>query len=794
MAEEKVTLNLCQGYGCHEHCVLETHVVDGKIVKTTMPTNMPRGYDHALCAKGVLNKNLHDMPGRLLYPMKRVGERGEGKFERISWDQAFDEVGAKLNEIREKYGPRSVLVNTYSCGYPGGFGNALGPQLAERFIGAFDASKFEWTAVDKPDITTCYMDLGALDFYSLDARNFLKSKMIIIWAGNPIGGTRASYTSRILLDAQEQGAKIVDVGVLFDSSAAMADQFIAINPGTDSAMALSMVHVLIEEGLYDEQYLIQKTVAPFLVRSDNGLFLRESDVREGGADTNFMFVDKSGEITPFMPYTFLGDDEHPELLAEVTVSGIPCKTVFSLLKEEVASQTPEAQEEITGVPAEVVRELTHEFVENKPASIFMYYGMRYKNGIAGARAVNLLSIVSGNMGLPGGHIMYSGSSDGHPVNMNLMGVWAPNGPQNFKGIQSTVLENLAALDDPSLQQYKALINPMGNPLLNHPNTDFWANKIFPNLDLIVAFEIRETDTTRYADYVFPEASVLERYDFMCPSSDYIVLNSPAVEPAGESKPPADIWRGLTQRIGDIAELFDYSTEDYLKVKLSKAPEFTQADPPITFERLVKEHAIELRPEHDLFDPHMNPFYPTTTGRIEFYQEELARIGNALPKTEPSLIHGPEKDKYPLVFIDGHNRFFMQGQFTNVPEMVTIASQRFGAFMNPKTAVERGLKDGDMVEVFNDNGVVKAPLNLSEAYPPGVVFFFYAYPSKWYPESDAPQALHHAANTTELPVVEIFAAKFRAKMEGAGMPNPLLFNPGETTTDVLYDVLCDVRKA
>lgn len=793
MTEAKTTLNMCQGYGCHEHCVLETHVVDGKIVKTTLPTNMPCGYDHAICAKGVLNEKMRDMPGRLHYPLKRVGARGEGKFERISWEQAFDEVGAKLTELRDKYGPRSVLVNTYSCGYPGGFGNALGPQLAERFIGTFDASKLEWAAVDKPDITTCYMDLGALDYYMLDNRNFDKSNYIIVWAGNPIGGTRAAYTTRMMLDAQERGAKIVDIGVLFDSTAAKADQFIAIKPGTDAAMAMSMAHVMIEEDLFDADYLIQKTVAPFLVRKDNGQFLREADVFEEGSPVNHVFLDESGALVGVAPYTFLEDGARPDLLADTVANGIPCRTVFLVLKEEVAPLTPESQESITGVPAAVVRQLTHEYVDNKPGCIFVYYGMRYRNGIQGTRAVNLLAILSGNMGLPGGHVVYSGNSDGHRVNMNLMSVWAPEGPAAFKGVQSTILENLAALDDPSLQQYKALINPMGNPLLNHPNTDMWKNKLFPNMELIVAFEIRETDMTNYADYVFPEASILERYDLMCPSSDYVVLNMPAVEPAGESLPPADIWRGIAQRVG-LGEYFNYTTEDYMRLKLSVAPEFTEADPPITFERLLVEQAIDVYPSHEPFDPHMDPFYATDSGRIEFYQEELVPVGDALPRFEPSLIHGPEKEKYPLVFIDGHSRFFMQGQFTNNPEMLAIASQRFGVFMNPKTAVERGLRDGETVEVYNDRGVVRAPLQISEAYAPGVAFFFYAYPAKHYPESDAPQALHVPQNTTEIPLLKIFGPKFRARMEGYGLPNPLLFHPGETVTDVLYDALCEVRRA
>lgn len=129
-----------------------------------------------------------------------------------------------------------------------------------------------------------------------------------------------------------------------------------------------------------------------------------------------------------------------------------------------------------------------------------------------------------------------------------------------------------------------------------------------------------------------------------------------------------------------------------------------------------------------------------------WQEPITGVsGGELPKYEPALIHEPETDKYPLVFIKGH-------------------------------------------------GTVKLPLQVSNAYPPGVAFTFYAYPAKYYPESDAPQALHVQQDTIKHPIKEIWGQKFRARMEGSGQPGPLLFNPGEFVTDTLYDVLVDVRKA
>ena len=118
-ADERVTLNLCQGFGCHEHCVVEVHSKDGKISRVQKaPLNGP--YPGCkICPKGVMNSKIPYAENRPLYPMKRVGERGSGKWERISWDQAITEITDKMKELMDEYGPHSILVGSFWCGLPG---------------------------------------------------------------------------------------------------------------------------------------------------------------------------------------------------------------------------------------------------------------------------------------------------------------------------------------------------------------------------------------------------------------------------------------------------------------------------------------------------------------------------------------------------------------------------------------------------------------------------------------------------------------------------------------------------
>ena len=140
MAEKKVTYNYCMGTGCHEICVLTTNVEDGRIVNTQRTVCPSTGKPiNEICQKGIVYSQFPEHPTRLKYPLKRVGERGEGKFEQISWDQALDEISDKLAKIRDEMGPEAVLINNFASSYPGVF-TALAMPLIWRFVHVFGAS------------------------------------------------------------------------------------------------------------------------------------------------------------------------------------------------------------------------------------------------------------------------------------------------------------------------------------------------------------------------------------------------------------------------------------------------------------------------------------------------------------------------------------------------------------------------------------------------------------------------------------------------------------------------------
>lgn len=828
-SDERIAYVACQGWGCHEHCTLKTFVKDGKVVRTErMILKGSQAERYSLCQKGIMAGRLPYLPERILHPLKRIGERGEGKFEQISWDQAIEEISAKINEATEKHGSRSVLMNLFPCGLTNNTTGSLPYALAVRFSHTFDASVLAAPPVDMAGNQSCIADFGDMIIYFHQNTYYWRvhrPNYMLIWGGNPIGWSRAASSSRTFLEMQEKGTKIVDVGIFYDTTAAKADQFVKINPGTDAALALSMANVIISEGLYDEDFLTKHTVAPFLVREDNGQFLRRRDVQSQeemahavrmaaggssgisqgyltgvteGQDSSDIVEDYvAWNITPgrplFVPAHVTDIDGCPDLLASVTIKGIACKTSFLKLKEHVSKWTPESQEAVTGVPAAVASKVVHEYVASRPSATYIYYGMRYMNAGQSARAVDLLPILSGNLGEKNGRLMTGALGDGHNVGLDF-GIVAPDFElANVKGTAANLDEVLASFEDPEKQQYKVFINCFSNPVLNWPNRQLWTEKVFPHMDLIVVNELRDTDTTAFADYVLPEAGPFEREEIGVPLGDCIVHLGAAIEPQGEAKDPAFIWSSIAKRVG-IGEYFDKTNEEWLRFKLdtTQDPALTELDPPVTLDRLREEKIIRLNVPDEVDDCWEAMDFITPSGRIEFYREELSDIGVPMASYVPPRIRDPRmKKKYPLQFFPGRSRFFMQGQFTEIPELRDLAGNKSTVGMNPATAFERGIGEGDAVEVFNDRGAAQALAHLTEALPPGMALLWYAYPAKDY-LTDPPTVLSSPLGTAE--TNDAFGTECMQMRFKAAGPIPItLINPQCASNETYWDDLCDVRK-
>ncbi len=247
---EKTVLGACP-HDCPDTCSMLVTVKNDRVIKVVGNPKQPFT-DGRLCVKVNHYEERVHSPDRILYPMRRVGPKGSAQFERITWDAALSEIGTRWKAIIAESGPTAILPYSYL----GTEGCLNGLNAGDPFFNQLGATIGERTFCDSGACTGYIMTVGPT--VGLDPESFRHSKYIIIWAANPVSTN--SHHWPIITEAQKNGAKIVVVDPLRSRTAQLADWHIAIKPGTDAALALGMMHVIIAEGLTDRDYIDRYTV------------------------------------------------------------------------------------------------------------------------------------------------------------------------------------------------------------------------------------------------------------------------------------------------------------------------------------------------------------------------------------------------------------------------------------------------------------------------------------------------------------------------------------------------------
>ncbi len=756
--DEKIFSCMCVG-NCQSRCRLFVHVRDGKAVKTSMaPFSDPR-YNR-VCLRGLSHVQRVYDPNRLKYPMKRVGERGEGKFERISWEEAINTIVTKFKGYQEEFGKQSVAFSTVS----GNMALLNGMYSSYRLANLMKATQTDYS-LDMADTFGLGRVIGSGGVFnqSNDPADLANAKTIIVWAANITDSHPHAWRS--VVEAQEAGAKIVVIDPRFTTAASKADQWISIRPGADPALAMSMANVIISEKIYDESYLLAHTVAPFLVREDTKRFLRQSDLTgekpiKKSADPYIVWDSEAGEGNT------LDLVKQPALEGSFTISGFKVSTAFSLLKEQMSLYPPETAAKLCDINPQEIRDLARLYATNKPSSIYPGF-IQYNNGLQTGHAWGILASLTGNIAKTGASVGHCGLS---MYNLNVLPFLFPQG-KTSPVIPWIYLKEVLKTGEFHGKPHpiKAMYFHGSNVVCNATNQKEIINTILPAIDFIVVVDMVETDTTKYADIVLPASHWFERLEFVQgPDQPYTTLSEKALEPAYESKSDMDIYRLIAKGMG-LGEFFEPTDEDFIKMVLDTDAARAAG---LTWERLKKEKAIQTLPS--CWVNWKGNKFPSPSGRMEFYLEnpqpridcgiEIDQSREHLPIFEPPLEAWPDNPlskKYPLIYHTVRHRWRLHSQWYGTPWLRELDPEP-AVRINPQDAEKRGIKEGDTVEVFNDRGHVVIKAILNEAQRPGIV----TVPKGWQKE-------------------QFIAGSYQE-----------LTNDHVNTSDYnqsFYDVLCEVRK-
>lgn len=691
--EEKIVPTI-GSHNCGGRCQVKAHVKDGVVQRISTDTEEDKDNSPQLrgCQRCRSYRRRLYHPDRLKYPMKRVGKRGEGKFERITWDEATTTIANEIKRISSQYGPEAIYSN-YGSGEPG---KAAERNFLKRLLGLNGGYLNYYGNYS----TACTMKATPYTYGTNSTGNsrdsWQHSKLIILWGFNPAENIFGTNTVYYLRKAKEAGAKIVVVDPRYtDTAATYADEWIPILPTTDTAVMDAMTYVIITEKLYDKEF-VDKYCSGF----------DEEHMPEGVPDGN--------SLKPYI----LGLND-----------GVP--------------KTPEWAEKISGVPADKIRQLAREYATSKPAALIQGYGpQRHSYGEQTARGGTVLPAITGNVGVLGGWASglgaYSRQSKGNsipiknPVKSKISFYTWDEAIE--RGHEMGPEDGVVGTDRLSTD-IKLLFNVAGNVLSNQHSEINNRTKILEDenkCEFIVVSDQFMTPSAKYADILLPSDMNFEREDIFTPWvwGDYMLFGNKAVDTIFECRNSYDWITELSEKLG-LKEKFTEgkSREDWLRYIVDGARDKNPGFP--SYEEF-KERGVykwEYNEPHIAFksqieDPENNPFN-TPTGKIEIFSKPLFDMNNpdeipAIPKYVDSWEgpNDPLKEQYPLQCIGWHIKSRSHSTYANVDWLKEAARQEM--WINPKDAKERGIENDKRVHVFNERGKMEIYAKVTPRIRPGVV--------------------------------------------------------------------------
>jgi anaerobic selenocysteine-containing dehydrogenase len=636
-------------HDCPDTCALLVTVEDGVATEVKGDPDHPTTAG-VLCTKVARYTERTYHPERLLHPMRRVGRKGEGKFERISWDEALTEIAERLAAIAAR-DPQAILPYSYA----GTMGLVQGESMAARFFNKLGASHLDRTVCATAGFYGYRYTIGAT--VGTDVEQFQDAKLIIIWGGNPIASNLHFWMRA--QEAKRRGAKLIAIDPYRSLTAEKCHQHIALMPGTDAALALGMMHVLVREGLLDHDYIAQHTL--------------------GFAQLK----DRVAEWTP-------------ERTADTC--GITVDEVVNL-----------------------ARDYGRTALAGEPVAIRANYGLqRVRGGGMAMRNIACLPALVGAWRHAAGGLQMS-SSGSFPANRAALQrpeLLAGRQPRTIN--MSTIGDDLLKESAPDFgPQIEAVIVYNANPVAIAPESPK-VQRGFERLDLFtVVLEHFQTDTADYADILLPATTQLEHVDVHLTYGHlYMMANNAAIAPLGEAKPNAEIFRLLARRMGYTDAAFAETDEELaaqaFDTRDSRAVHFD-------WESLKRTGWQKLNMPAAPF-AHGGFYTPSGKCEFysaAMLADGLDPLPTHIPNYESVASNPVLAQRYPLAMISPPARNFLNSSFVNVQSLRDTEGEPH-LDIHPLDAAARGIADGEMVRIFNDRGTFVARARVTARARAGLV--------------------------------------------------------------------------
>ena len=705
-SKAKEIATLCEM--CVNKCAAIARVEDGVITKLNPNPMFPKS-KNMLCPRGNAGIQAIYDADRLKYPLIRDGKKGSGKFKRVSWDEAYEYIKEKMTEILdEEKDNRSTFL---FCA-----GEGMAEHTFKTFYQAFGSSN--WLNHASLCLQTVVSGYG-VTLGKYPAADLENAKYVIMAGANRAEAIVTPDTMDFFKRTQKRGAKLICVDPRFTNTAAKADQWLAINPGTDLAFVLALTYVVLEDELYSEKYV-----------SEN----------------------------------FNGFDEYKNMVLR-------------------NSYTPEWAEKITGISANNIRTIAREFMINAPHAIYYpgRRSTFSKNDFQLRRAMAIFQGLGGGVDVKGGLVfgktlklkghealepLYE-RAESRAVDKKSNRKKGESGYSDcaiISGGGSWISWRNRFIEDRMPYKVRGMFIYKHNPVLNMPNPKKTI-EMLEKMDLVISIDTMPSDTVMYSDVVLPECTYLERTDPVKTfggTQPSIAQRNKVIEPLYESKPVMEILKGLTQKISkpifEITKKYDEDVKEEIADSSEKEvyDEFDLTKPFMLSQEELNEHAVhdyegaaEALKKEGVFYPDLKKYYKrlslneyqyytdnkksysinegrplTPSKKVECNLENLATKGiDPMPIWKDEYNFSVPEGKFRM--ITGRHAQFTQSGTANNVMLRDLISENY-LWINKRVAKQRGIKFDDIVEVSSSIGSVILKAYPTEKVGPKVIFFVHGF--------------------------------------------------------------------